>query len=348
MTTPLALRTIQDALPSTWAVELDGTDQYGLTIRSGTGRTLTMAAYANRAGALPVPELIAVLTQTQQRTGQPVVYLSNYIGPTARQALASADFNFADETGWLYVRNDDPLILLNREGAAKAPRSAAAGTSPIVRLNGKGANRLICALAMAEPPLGVRELARLANVSPGTATKILTALETEGIIERTPDKAIAKIYRRALIERWVQDYQFLTSNSQVKFFITPRGPLNTLELLRTNKDIIFTGSVAARQLLPENVSPTVPITIVAAYTNEIDQVIELLNPIPSNTESYNLVIAEPGLPNSLYETRNGITVAPHPLILADLLTLPNRGDSEAKQLMDLYAEYESTWRNDEY
>ena len=70
MATPLALRTIQDALPSTWAVELDGTDQYGLTIRSETGRTLTMAAYANRAGALPVPELIAVLTQTQQHTGQ--------------------------------------------------------------------------------------------------------------------------------------------------------------------------------------------------------------------------------------------------------------------------------------
>ena len=343
MTTPLALRTIQDALPSTWAVELDGTDQYGLTIRSGTGRTLTMAAYANRAGALPVPELIAVLTQTQQRTGQPVVYLSNYIGPTARQALASADFNFADETGWLYVRNDDPLILLNREGAAKAPRSAAAGTSPIVRLNGKGANRLICALAMAEPPLGVRELARLANVSPGTATKILTALEAEGIIERTPDKAIAKIYRRALIERWVQDYQFLTTNEGVGLYISRRGILNTFKMFKNESDIAFTGSAAAHLLLPPGVTSITPMSVLSIYTKDPELIASKYRLIPSDATHFDTVIALPQYPEIIYSDHN-INVAPLPLVLADLLTLPNRGDAEFAQLIDELFPTDPSWR----
>jgi len=42
---------------------------------------------------------------------------------------------------------------------------------------------------------------------------------------------------------------------------------------------------------------------------------------------------------------HGLSLAPLPLILADLLTLPGRGDSEATQLFEALAKTDSQWRN---
>lgn len=348
-----ALNSIAGLLPASWRTatgapaspDSDRRDA-SLELTGPDGASVSFVVEAKRSGSLSVPLVLAVLRDRVQGSGLPVLFVSDYIGPALRDALREEGVSFADATGWVWVMSEDPLILLTGQGAERAPRSIAR-SGVVTRLNGVAASRIIRALSVAELPVGVRALAVVADVSPGSVAKLLPTLAAEGIVDRDEVGAVAAVRRRALIRRWVSDYSFAQANQSVRHCIAPRGLDRTLTRLAGGPVVALTGSAAARRILPAAATSVVPMWILAMYTADPAALIGELALVDADQATANVVIARPQdtniLPAGGPDTEVGL--APVALVLADLLTLPGRSDSEAEQLMDALASNDPAWRD---
>ena len=338
-----ALRSIATLLPASWRLDSDEAlpeweppADAVVTLTGPDGAGVKFIVDARRSGA-PAGLLLAILREKAMTSDLPLLLVSDYIGPSLREALAAEGISYADTTGWVRITSDAPLILLTGEGAAKSPR---AGTSTaVMRLNGVAANRVLRTLCVEEPPLGVRDLASMAQVSPGSVSKLLPTLAREGIVDRDERGAVVTTRRRALIQRWTRDYSFSRTNGSVGYFIAPRGLDRTLaRLVGLSVPVTVTGSAAARRLLPEGTTSVVPLRMLALYTTDPSVLVDELGLVPSEPAAANTVVAVPQDGGVLTDQ-----VAPAALVLADLLTLPGRGDAEAEQLMDVLARTDQAW-----
>ncbi|MGQ0847294.1 MAG: helix-turn-helix domain-containing protein [Sporichthyaceae bacterium] len=353
-TAPLgdALKRLAALLPASWQLNRVSGPTVGkarvdavVELAGPNGAGASFVVEAKRSGAMPIAQMLATLRELQVGSGLPVLFASDYIGPALREALAEAGMSYVDATGWVRVACEDPLILLTGIGAQRAPRSQQR-LSAVVRLNGVAANRIIRTLCETPPPLGVRELAGLAEVSAGSVSKLLVTLAAEGVVDRDEASAVVAVRRRALIRRWVSDYFFAESNSVVRYCIAPRGLERALSQVGEQAEIALTGSAAARRMLPTSATSVVPLRQLALYATDPAGVAEASGLIDADPASSNVVIARPQdldiLRRSTVERR--IVLAPVALVLADLLTLPGRSDAEAEQLMDALAANDPAWR----
>ncbi|MQY19607.1 helix-turn-helix domain-containing protein [Nocardia macrotermitis] len=348
--TPLiddALESVAMLLPASWHIDKRQSafdDHRFDAVVELTGPTDEKATFVVEARqSMPVPLLIPALRELERTSGMPVLFVSDYIGPPLRDALTSAEFSFADATGWVRMTSTSPLVLLTGQGAARAPRPPR--SSAVTRLNGLAASRTIRVLATADLPIGIRDLAILADVSPGSVSKLMTTLTAEGIVDRDGTGRVLAVSRRALLRRWVLDYSFAKTNSSVGYYIAPRGLERTLLRLAEEKKVAITGSAAARRLLPETMVPVVPLRLLAIYATQPTELADNLKLIDGDPTTTNVVIARPQDPELLAPPHDDhLTTAPLPLVIADLLTLPGRSDAEAEQLMDALADNNEAWR----
>jgi len=346
--TPLAedaLRPLADLLPASWRLERLETgagasadrDIDAVVVLIGPGREKVRFAVEAKRSGLPTGLLLTHLREQARRSDLPLLYVSDYIGPSLRDTLASEGISYADATGWVRITSTSPLVLLTGQGAKRSPR--AGRPTAVLRLDGIAAGRTIRALAETDPPCGVRDLAAIAQVSPGSVSKLLPTLATEGIIDRDERGTVTAVRRRALIQRWAVDYSFAKVNKPVGYYLAPRGLERTLARLpKVTTPTTLTGSAAARQLLAEGVTPVVPLRLLAIYTNDPSAVAMELRLIPADPETANTVVAVPQDGDVL-----NASIAPIALVLADLVTLPGRGDAEAGQLMDMLARGDKAW-----
>ena len=344
--TPLvadALNSIETRLPNSWRLEsIPQTDESNRTsggvvsLVASSEERVDFLVEAKRSGTSSAP-LLTYLREIRRESNLPLLFVSDYIGPRLRDQLSSEGVSFADSTGWVSISLDSPLVLLTGQGAERSPRVG--GRASVVRLNGVAVNRAIRSLCTISTPIGVRELANLADVSPGSASKLLRTLVSDGIVDRDASGKVSVVRRRELIRRWVQDYSFTKTNDSVGFFIAPRGTERTISRLTGIPiPVTLTGSAAARRLLPDEVTPVVPLLLLAVYTHQASSLVEELRLIPADPSSANVTIAVPQDMSILAEP-----IAPEALVLADLLTLPGRGDAEAEQLMDALAQIDQAW-----
>ena len=333
-----ALERIRAALPAPWILTLD---QNSLTISSANNQKVSFAIKATQSGHIPKESLLAILRDTKNQTRKNMLLISDFISPSLRVALAEQGFSYADPTGWVRVVSEEPLIFLATQGADRSPRQRT--QSAIRRFNGAASGRTLRALTTAALPIGVRQLAKVAGVSPGSVSKILETLSAENIVERDSDGVVTNVRRQELIERWAQDYSFAKSNFQVGYYIAPRGLDRLGAELHTVNGIAVTGSGAARSLLPESVASVVPLRLQSIYAPDPPKLASELGLIKADSTTANVIMAKPQDREIL--PTHGLSLAPLPLILADLLTLPGRGDSEATQLFEALAKTDSQWRN---
>lgn len=344
-----ALRILAELLPPSWSIDWGGEAEHGDTRRDAvvdligpTGTGVPFVVEARRSGTLSTQLLLTALREQRQRSGLPVLFVSDYIGPTLRAALSDEAMSFADATGWVRVTCDDPLILLTGKGADRSPRPPR--PSAVSRLNGLAASRTIRALSTIDPPVGVRDLAGLAGVSPGSVSKLLATLAAEGIVDRDERGTVTTVRRRALIQRWVQDYAFTKPPESVRYYIAPRGLDHTMARLAERGGATLTGSAAARRLLPDGTTPVVPLRLLALYAGSPKRLAQDLGLIDADPATANVVIAAPQDTQILPQTDDTtLSLAPVALVLADLLTLPNRSDAEAEQLLDALARLDTAW-----
>lgn len=344
-------------LPPSWQLKIDREVAFGdsrvdavadLTgVDSSSG--VRFAVEVKRSGSVSAAVLLSVLRDLRRATGLPVLFVSDYIGPALRAALSAEQMSYADVTGWVRVVNDEPLLLVTGHGAERAPRTRT--TSAVTRLNGIAASRTIRALANVDLPCGVRGLAAAADVSPGSVSKLLATLAVEGSVERDSAGAVTAVRMRELIRRWTQDYSYKASNRSVGFYLAPRGLDRTLDRLTGIGGVTLTGSAASRRLLPAAVTPVVPLRLLALYAADPADLAHGLRLVSADPSTANVLIAAPLDPMILPATdqvgatdRGDLPVAPAPLVLADLLTLPARSDAEADQLFDVLASIDPIWR----
>lgn len=310
---------------------------------ASNGARVSFAVESKRSGSVPMTYLLSGLLELSQRSPWPVLFVSDYISPNLRAALTNQGINFADATGWVNVTSEEPLVLVVGQGANRSPKPAR--STAVVRLNGIAASRTIRALTTSSLPAGVRELADLAGVSPGSVSKLLATLTAESVVDRDSGGRVTTVRRHSLIRRWTRDYGFATANRSIGYYIAPRGVERAAGCLRdADTALALTGSGAARQMLPRGTTSVVPLRLLALYAADPSALARELGLIEADAVTANVMIAAPqdrrivGLPA-------GVTpLAPIALTLADLMTLPNRSDAEAEQLFDVLARDDAAWK----
>jgi len=254
-----ALRTIERVVPESWVVNFKDT----VLRRRDTGRDGTLeligpagararfVVETKRSGLSASTLVLALKARAQEEEGTPLLYLTDYINPVVRGALAKVGISYVDGTGWIRLVSDDPPMMVSAEGATCSPRPRA--SSSTVRLNGKAAGRIIRTLLQEPPPFGVCALANRSDVSPGSVSKLLPTLVADGAVDRDDSGRVTWVRRRRLLERWATDYSFLNSNSLVLDYLAPRGLDRVIQQLRSCEGVCATGSATARTYFPPGI-----------------------------------------------------------------------------------------------
>lgn len=340
-----ALRSISALLPASWSLRTEA-DGQGVPLRADalavlTGPDGTTARFVveTKPSGASVGVLLPRLREIASQCDLPVLFVSDYVGPALREALAAEGFSFADATGWVRVSTTSPLILLTGRGAERSPRVRE--SSAVARLDGIAAGRIVRALCVVETPIGVRALADRAGVAPGSVSKVLPTLAREGALDRDGRGAVTVARRTALVRRWVKDYTFLGANPSPRHFIALRGLDRTLSRLADlDSPTTLTGSAAARRYLPHESTPVVPLRLLTLYSADPASLAGELRLVPADPSDANVIIAAPQDARVLEEA-----LAPAALVIADLLGLPGRADAEAEQLIGALALADPAWKD---
>ncbi|MDN5563893.1 MAG: hypothetical protein L0G49_09025 [Luteococcus sp.] len=279
----------------------------------------------------------------------PILLIADHLSPAWRLDLEALGVSYVDASGWVRLVDDWSGLLVVHQGAPRTPRVGVTTTTTTVtseriqRLGGSGASRVIETLFSVALPVGVRDLAIRAEVSPGTVAKILPTLVRAGAVERGASGNVVQVDRRALMDRWTEDYSFLDSNKTVVPWLAPRGLewfVQQAAALAGEQDmqLVATGSWAARQLLPEGVLSVAPLAAFHGYCTDrtaMRDLVTALRLVPPTVGRGNVTLAVPADPGLLGRRRPGapLQLAPLARVVADLRSLGGRFEDEADQLL---------------
>ena len=231
---------------------------------------------------------------------------------------------------------DRPGLFLMASGAESNPWPAARRFT----LRGIKAGRVVCALARALPPLGVRDLAAAAGTDPGYVSRLLAMLDREAIVDRNTRGRVERIEWRKLLVRWSEDAP-LDNRSTASTWLAPRGLGSLWEGLRGAAfSYLGTGSAAAA-----SIAPVAPTRLASLYVDDPEGAAGELG-LRAADAGANVVLMQSedrSLINRA-DVREGLRTARLPVVVADLLTGPGRSPAAAEALMDWMAEHEEVWR----
>lgn len=268
--------------------------------------------------------------------------VTDYANPAMRRAYEEAGTSYLDLTGWVYLREDDAGLFLRSQGALRAPAAPTKRGTAMGRLDGPSASQIVRTLWDTPLPVGVRELASFAGVSPGTVAKVLPALASYGAVVRTAGGAVEQVDRRLLIERWIQDYGIYTTNPEVHWHLAPRGPGYAhadLLKLSVNPDALgpgvgLTGYLGTMLALPDETYAVIPNTLMAVYCADPNFLALQLKLRPATPTTGNVVLIRPKDESLLCPSPLPV---PLPQVMADLLTMGGRFPELAEQLFEIVA-----------
>ncbi|BCJ38061.1 hypothetical protein Athai_55640 [Actinocatenispora thailandica] len=344
-----ATRALQERLPSTWALSLGEAPQPWapdadsvLSLRSPDGAEVAVIVEVKsvvepRDVAAMQDRLVRLLSRHPGSIG---LVVSRYLSTSARARLAEAGLSYADASGNMLVRADEPGLFLSDRGADRDPWRGPG--RPRQTLAGEPAAKVVRALADLAGPWKIRELVRAAAVSTGSAYRVLAFLESEDLVRRDGAGLISVPDWRALLRRWSEDYRFLGTNAVLRC-IAPRGLPAFLDQIRGAgvDNYALTGSVAAAAW-----QPYAPVRSVMVYAGDPEQAADAWGARATDAGT-NVLIARPAYPVVLDRTTealDGLVVAAPTQVAVDLMTGPGRAPSEAAELLDWMERHEDAWR----
>ncbi len=185
-------------------------------------------------------------------------------------------------------------------------------------------------------PINPRGLPVKLGVEPATVGKLLVNLDRDGFIERAEASVVTAVRRRALVERWAQDYSYVRSNRRLGWFIAPRGLATLFRHLPKGEKMSATGSIAARRVLPADTARGMALHLAALFAPDPAGLAARLGLTKVTPETANVVISAPFDPVLLTggSVVDGIRIVTVGRALVDLLTLPDTGPDEARRIMD--------------
>lgn len=358
-----AMLAIRSVLPSTWtiepgvpAVQVDSRrgyqpdGQFVITAPDGSKTTVLLECKAvvvprDVAGlAAQLKQYARVAEESGVKIGG-LMLAAPFVSPTTRaQAEQHHLLGWFDLTGNLRLRVEQPAVFLDRAGADRSAFRDPADRL-LKSLRGPAAAKVVLELCETSVPVGVRDLAGRAQVGAATSARVLELLDREAVITRGEDGAVTAVRKRALVDRWVQDYKVMTSN-EVITTLDPRGLSHALETLRAvDSRVALTGSAAARAYLPQDLTSVSPLVSLSLYAEDPIGLMDLLG-LRSVERGMNVLVMRPYDDVVYARSRRveGLDYAAPAQVVADLLTGPGRSTEEAEQLMAVLETSETGWK----
>lgn len=263
--------------------------------------------------------------------------VARYLSPPARERIREMGVGYADATGNIYLRGDQPPMFVRDVGENRDPWRGPG--RPQGTLKGATAARLVRALADFEPPYSLPDVAKMSGASVGATYRMIEFMEREGLVERAPRSPIANVDWRGLIERWGEDIG-LSEVERMTLYLEPRGLPELLTKLRAVKrPYVLTGSLAARYY-----DEIVPPRLAVIYADSVEGLVDDLRLRPS--PDGNVLIGTP-IDDVVFERHSvmaGLKVAAPSQIALDLLGGPGRGPTEAAMFLDWMGRNQDSWR----
>ena len=319
-------------LPPAW--RLVGGSESSVSVRSPDGSTGRLRI-VRRARIEPRDALLLRASAGNDLRGTLVT--APFLSPRTRDLLSEAGASYADDTGNVRIVVEKPGLFIERQGALKdvdrEPRALGS-------LKGPAAARVVRALCDLSPPYGIRKLAELAETPPASVSRVVGLLRREALVESGRRGEVLSVDWAALIKRWTQDYQFVSSNES-STYLEPRGLPSLLQKVgRAKMDVVVTGSFAATRRAPIAAS-----RMAALYVQDPGAAAEALGLRPADTGG-NVMLVRP-LDRVVFDRvwkEDGVAYAALTQVAADLLTSPGRGPAEGEALVQWMRKNVDAWR----
>lgn len=322
---------LRERLPQDWSIRLrtDAPGEAIVEISTPDALARLRASVVSSLSPRAARDLAA-------RSGAPEIVIARFLTPATRERLREAHVGYLDSTGNAFVVLRRPALFIETTGARTDPTPKPKGAS----LKGAKAGAVVRALCDFRPPVGVRELAARASVTPGYASRLVKLLAEEALLEREGRGPVLTIDVPRLLRRWSEHYTF-TGTNETRTYLDARGASNTLaHLASRNARYAVTGSYGAAAL-----APVAAPRLLFAFVDDLEQAADELRLRPADRGA-NVVLAEPFDPVVYARAwqKDGVTYAAPSQLVADLLSSPGRGPNEAEELLQWMTENECAWR----
>lgn len=292
----------------------------------------------------PSSAVRGVLAPLVERVSLPLVLVTDYINAPLREVCRELGLVYVDATGWVSIALSEPLVVVRAEGAERRPGPVRQGN--IHRLTGRATTRIVIELLERDGPVGVRELAERAGVSPAAVSKLLPTLASEDVIARSATGGVASLRKRGLLELVARDYNVDKASRRMAYLLFPRGVPNLLQALGSASAVALSGAAAARAFLPPAALPVAPTARVLAYVADVESTARDLGALASDKPAANLLLVEPNdraILDGGGQTPEGWPTARLGRVLLDLMATAGRESLIAEQIMDDLAQSDPDW-----
>lgn len=282
---------------------------------------------------------IALYLRTLRDEGRQAcgVVMAPWMSEVTRRRLQELGLGYLDATGNVRIVCDRPALFIEGEGARRSPWPDSKRKQS---LKGPAAGRAVRALVDFVPPYGIRELATAADVSPSTLSRVVSLLEREGLLERSPRGPVETVDWEGTLRRWAEDYE-VADPRRTATFLDPRGGDTTVNTLRaTPSRYAVTGTLA----VPEEAVVSPP-RLAMVYTDDFATLASTLGLRATDTGA-NVLLLEP-FDDVVYDrmtSRRGVNAVAPSQLAADLLTGPGRSPTEGEELLEWMGANEDQWR----
>lgn len=344
-----ALDELRSRLPQTWRVDVidqrayvPGPDAVVRVVGPDGQASILLIEVKSRLDPKDVEPLVSRFEmRLWQNTEATPVVVARYLSERTRESLRAREAGYIDLTGNMYLRLNAPAVAIERAGADKDPEPT---QRPARSLKGAKAGRLVRTLVDFTPPLGTREIAKIAQIDPGYVSRLLALLERDDYIGREPRGPVTRIDWPNLLRAWTRDYSLDFSNLATAY-LQPRGLPALLDALRRQEGeealtYAISGSLAAARR-----APIAPARLGVVYVKRLDEAAQVLGLLPAETGA-NVLLVEP-FDSVVFERTvldEGLRYVAPSQIAADLLTSSGRGPEEAEALIEWMLSNEVVWR----
>jgi hypothetical protein len=280
-----------------------------------------------------VPRAVADLkTRLNEYSSDPGLVVSPFLTRSTRERLRAETLNFLDLTGNVRLVLARPGLYVETQGSEQDPSPK---RQPGRSLRGPKAARIVRALCDFAPPFPISDLAAQAKVDISYASRLVEWLSREALLERRPRGPVDSVDKAALIRRWAQDYEVLTSND-ARSYLDPRGVENLVRALSEGAisgRYALTGSIAANRI-----APIAPARVAMLYVDDIESAAGSLKVRPAETGA-NVMLLAP-FDDVVFERTwkdQGLTIVAVSQLAVDLMTGPGRAPSEAEAILERFA-----------
>lgn len=330
---------LQAHLPPGWSADVVPTnlpESAGiLRVSAPDGRTATLVVEVKRS-LDPRHALELVHAKGDPAPSGSRLVVAPWMSAETLARLTAARINALDLSGNMRIALSDPGLFIEAHGAEHDPSPKARRAT----LNGTKAARLVRALCVATPPIGVRALAAAATASPGYVSKLLTLLDGQAALRRDEDGKVVGVDLMRLLEREAEDAP-LTSRATITRWMDPRGLTAFLQKLpQVSERYAVTGSLAAVRK-----APIAGTRLASIYAEDAETLARALGLRPAEAGA-NVLILVPNdeLPFEGGWEDGGIRYAALPQVAVDLLSGPGRGPAEAEALVAWMKKHKEVWR----